>query len=150
MDKLTQNILVPTDFSKTSEVALDAARILALQNGAKVTVAHVYDTSGVLLGGEGALEEGHGLDQETEARIHRELRKLADAHLEGVPAVKTALIISRNEAEGIVDYAEKEDVDMIVITTHGRTGLKRMMIGSVAERVVRHAPCPVLTLRVRR
>ncbi len=150
MDKLTQNILVPTDFSKASLVAIDAARILALQNDAKVTLAHVYDTGGVLFGGEGALEEGHGLDKETEAKIHRELKKLVEAHLADVPAVKTVVIISRNEAEGIVDYAEKEGVDMIAMATHGRTGLQRMMIGSVAERVVRHAPCPVLTLRIKR
>ncbi len=145
--KLTQNILAPTDFSQASSLALDAAHILAVQNEAKITLVHVYDSGGVLFGGEGALESGHTIDEETEERIHGELKKIADERFADVAHVKTAVVISASAADGIVSYAEKEGVDMIVMSTHGRTGLKRMVIGSVAERVVRHANCPVLTLR---
>ncbi|MCZ7684405.1 MAG: universal stress protein [Sandaracinaceae bacterium] len=65
----------------------------------------------------------------------------------GVAKTKTALIVSTNAAEGICNYAAKENVDLIVLSTHGRTGLAHLLIGSVAEKVVRHAPCPVLTVR---
>ena len=75
------------------------------------------------------------------------MRELVEQRLGDLAKVKTALVVSESPAKGIVDYAEKEGVDLIVISTHGRTGLRRMMIGSVAERVVRHAHCPVLTLR---
>lgn len=147
--KLTQNILVATDFSNASELALDAARILALQNEAKVTLVHVFDARpplGFPLGRETGEEEPDH-DKELRDRIHAELRRLREDKLGDVPEAKVAVVMSRSAAEGICHYAQKENVDMIVLSTHGRTGLSHLLIGSVAERVVRHAPCPVLTLR---
>ncbi|HJL33241.1 MAG TPA: universal stress protein, partial [Polyangiaceae bacterium LLY-WYZ-15_(1-7)] len=102
---------------------------------------------GVLFGGEPGLEYGHGIPKDEEEKIHGAMRELVEQRLGDLAKVKTALVVSESPAKGIVDYAEKEGVDLIVISTHGRTGLRRMMIGSVAERVVRHAHCPVLTLR---
>lgn len=145
--QLTQNVLVTTDFSKASELAIDAAAILAKQNGAKITLVHVWEPRGVLFGGEPGLQPGESIPVELEKTIHERLDGLAKEHLKGIDKVKTALVISPSAAKGIIDYAEKEGVDMIVIATHGRTGLRRMVIGSVAERVVRHAACPVLSLR---
>ncbi len=58
----------------------------------------------------------------------------------------SALVLGTNAAEGICNYAEKVGVDLIVLSTHGRTGLGHLLIGSVAEKVVRHAHCPVVTV----
>ena len=147
MATFTSNILVPTDFSKASTLALEAARLLAVQNHAKVTLVHVFEPSGVLFGGEPGLEDGRGIAKELEEKIHAELQKVVRERFADVEKVKTALVIRESAVSGIVEYAEREGVDLIVIATHGRSGLSRMMIGSVAEKVVRHAPCPVLTLR---
>lgn len=146
--RLTQNILVATDFSKASELALDAARVLALQNDSKVTLVHVFDARppfSVPLNSELADEADY--EREMRSRIHAELKRLREEKLGDVPEAKVALVVSTNAAEGICHYAKKEDVDMIVLSTHGRTGLQHLLIGSVAEKVVRHAECPVLTLR---
>jgi len=146
--KLTQNILVPTDFSPASMLAIDAALILAKQNDAKVTLVHVLDPTPLTFGapGLGTMTEPE-IEPEVETRVHAELARLREGKLKDVATVKTALVISKNAADGIVHYAEKEGADMIVMATHGRSGLAHFLIGSVAENVVRHAECPVLTLR---
>ncbi|MCA9612651.1 MAG: universal stress protein [Sandaracinus sp.] len=149
MASFTSNILVPTDFSKASNLALEAANLLAKQNDAKVTLVHVFEPRGVLFGGEPGMEDGHGVAKDVEAKIHAELEKVARERFPDVSKIKTALVISESAVKGIVEYAERENVDLIVIATHGRSGLSRMLIGSVAEKVVRHASCPVLTLRSR-
>lgn len=148
--KLTQNILVCTDFSDAADLAISAGVLLATQNEAKVTLAHVVD--------------GHALDvrpthygesvtssvvaeSETEAKIHGALKGLRESRFGDVPDVKTVVIVDEDIAHGIVTFAGKEDVDMIVLSTHGRSGLAHALIGSVAEKVVRTASCPVLTLR---
>jgi len=148
MKKLTQNILVPTDFSASSLLAMGAARILASQNDAKITLVHVMDPTPLTIGapGLGSMTEAE-IEPEVEARVHAELTRVREEKLGDVDSVKTALVISRNAADGIVHYADKEGVDMIVMATHGRSGLTHFLIGSVAENVVRHANCPVLTLR---
>lgn len=134
--ELTQNILVSTDFSRASELALGAAAIVAQQNDAKVTLCYVHEATT-----EPSSDEAEAL--------HARLAALAKAHLSGVPRVKHAVVTSRSAVDGICHYAEKEGVDLIIIATHGRSGLEHVLIGSVAERVVRHAPCPVMTLRSR-
>ncbi len=139
--QLTQNILAPTDFSRSSRLALEAAAILASQNDARVTLVHVHTATRL------PFQTVESIPQETETKIHSELRRWADELFASINEVKTALVISDNAADGIVNYAAKEDVDMIVMSTHGRTGLAKMLIGGVAEQVVRHAKCPVLTLR---
>jgi len=75
------------------------------------------------------------------------LEKLAAPLREEGVNVKTAVVERDVVAEAIVDYAEQNDIDLIVMTTHGRSGLSRLVFGSVAESVVRHAPCPVLLIR---
>ena len=139
--QLTQNILAPTDFSRSSRLALEAAAILAAQNDARVTLVHVHTATRL------PFQAVESIPEETETKIHEELRRWADELFGDTREVKTALVISDNAADGIVNYAAKEDVDMIVMSTHGRTGLAKMLIGGVAEQVVRHAKCPVLTLR---
>ncbi|MFW6050362.1 MAG: universal stress protein [Myxococcota bacterium] len=148
MERIAQHILVPIDFSEASDLALRAAALLAQQNGASLVLCHVLDPQP--LGPRGTRGEPGTEQVFTEAgvekKIHEELQRRAEHVLDGVE-MRTAVILSPNAAAGICDYAEKEGVDLIVLSTHGRTGLSHMLIGSVAERVVRHAPCPVLTLR---
>jgi nucleotide-binding universal stress UspA family protein len=147
---LTRNLLVSTDFSPASMLALDAAAMLAKSFGAKVTIAHVFDPAPLApVATRTALSgaEQLAMEQEYERHLHAELEKLRTSKLADIPDVKVALVLGSNAADALCHYAEKENVDLIVIATHGRTGLSRMLIGSVAERVVRHAPCPVLTLR---
>lgn len=145
---LAQHILVPLDFSKASRLALDAAALLARQNDARLTVVHVFDPQPLGPRGTRVEPEMEQMMQEgnVETSIHEALRDQADGPLEGL-SYDTRVITNANAAMGICDFAAQEDVDLIVLSTHGRTGLSHMLIGSVAERVVRHAPCPVFTIR---
>ena len=146
---LTKNLLVATDFSPASMLAVDAAAMLASAFGAKVTLAHVFDPAPMSPAPASQLTTAEQLsvEQNYEHRLHEELERVRDEKLDALDDVKVALILGKNAAESLCRYAEKEQIDLIVIATHGRTGLARMLIGSVAERVVRHASCPVLTLR---
>jgi nucleotide-binding universal stress UspA family protein len=145
---ITKSLLVATDFSAAARHGLVKAAELAKDTGAKVTVCHVLDPSplvpSALRGGAAAQLQ---MGQELERTIHEALTEVLRTYFDGVENAKTALVVSSNAAEGICRYAEKEDIDLIVVSTHGRTGLAHLLIGSVAEKVVRHAPCPVLTVR---
>lgn len=145
---ITQSILVATDFSEGAHQGLIKAAELAREVGAKVTVCHVMDPSPLSpIAARGDAAEALSHEPDVEKAIHEALTKVVAKYFADVPHTKTALIMSPNAAQGICHYASKEDVDLIVISTHGRTGLAHLLIGSVAEKVVRHAPCPVLTVR---
>ncbi len=147
----TQKILVPTDFSPASALALDAAAILARQFDAAMVLLYVYDPTLLsplyAVPGAGSLLEAAPRTVEFEERALAELQALRDAHLGGLPRVEIAVAQHASAADGICAHARNVEADLIVLSTHGRTGLAHMLIGSVAEKVVRHAPCPVLTLR---
>ena len=148
MSELTQNIVVATDFSEGARAGLVKAAQLAEEMGAKVTVVHVLDPSPLApLAAQGEAAKQLEAEQDVERAIHDALLKVAKLYFSNVESVKTALVMSPSADQGLCHYAEKEDADMIVISTHGRTGLTHLLIGSVAEKVVRHAPCPVLTVR---
>ncbi len=143
------HILVPTDFSQASELAVDAAAMLARQLGVKLTLVHVHDPDALrppaTIGWNKSQQEG--LEAEIERAVARSFAELKQEHLKGVEVADTVVLHDSSPPHAICSYAEKIGADLIVIGTHGRTGLKHLLIGSVAERVVRHAPCPVLTLR---
>ena len=141
-----KRILVPVDFSATSRAALWRAGELGSALGASLDVLHVLD-----------LPEPRHMATEFYVPLppeyRDELRRGAEKHLEewvGTASVPPG--VHRDLAEGapaaeIVDYARTHGDDLIVMGTHGRSGVSRMLLGSVAERVVRTAPCPVLTVR---
>ena len=139
-------ILVPVDFSSHSQNAVRVAADLAKRCDASLTLVHVYQTVSF------ALPDAIAFYTPTQlAEILSELDALLraakrDAELTGVSRVETALLQGAVATE-IVEYAQKEGCDLIVMGTHGRTGVSHAIMGSVAERVVRVAPCPVLTLR---
>jgi nucleotide-binding universal stress UspA family protein len=145
MPQITR-ILVPTDFSATADAALDYAFGLAAKFGASVQLLHVVDDPFVFEGmsAEAYISEAPRLraamlDDARERLRHRVARG-------GAVAVETEVLFGHG-ARTIAEYAAERGVDLIVMGTHGRTGFAHLMVGSVAERVVRTAPCPVLTVR---
>lgn len=137
-----EKILVPTDGSQGStHVALQAID-LAEQYGATIHVLYVVDDSVRSLLPEVG-NSGNSLDERGKGAIER-VTKIASVH--GVEAVGE--IREGDPADEILAYAEEIDADAIVAGTHGRSGVERRLIGSVAERLVRHASCPVMTVRL--
>lgn len=142
-----ETILVPVDFSPGSDGAVEWAKTLAAAFGARVVLLHVIDTSSAaIIGGPGGVLVPpppaaylDGLREEARADMAQVLARVPGAsHLlrEGTP---------RQE---ILAAAHEVKADLIVMGTHGRTGLAHLLFGSVAEHVVRHAGVPVFTVRV--
>ncbi len=140
-----QKIMVPLDFSPRGEEVLDFAIDLSRQYDAALAVVHVNELPPNLLPSgalppnlvESWLADVNALLGNAETRaVAAGVRHVETELLQGVPHVE------------IVRGAREDGVDLIVMGTHGRTGVKHALIGSVAERVVRKAPCPVLTVRV--
>lgn len=139
-----QKILCPTDFSPGSQQAMRVAARLATESNAELVLVHSWYIPAVAFADfafpRDAIEQ---LAQDAERGLASALR---DAKLLGVERV-TAKLVNGLPWQDIVDVADKEACDLIVIGTHGRTGLKRILLGSVAEKVIRHAPCSVLAVR---
>ena len=143
-----KKILCPVDFSSGASEALDLAAGIAAVDGAELVVLHVWQPPVYIMG------EGIGLAPEViqssvndaEANLgkwraeaeNRGVRKVTPVFLNGAPWNEVVSLARRDPA-----------IDLIVMGTHGRTGLTHALLGSVAEKVVRHAPCPVLVARSR-
>ena len=143
-----KNILVPTDFGKAAETALTYARTLARTFGATLHVLHVTDGTYMNAGGvEMYTATASDFRHDINEAASKELKELVLDNDNSGPAITPAILTSRRPALAIVDYAKQQDIDLIVMGTHGRGPLAHMVMGSVAERVVRLAPCPVMTVR---
>lgn len=142
-----KNILVATDFSGVSDAALSYGRTLAEQFAATLHVVHVVeDIATMNLTADGFATLMPKLQQELEDTARTELdAALARGQWRG-PRPQMSVIASNARAAAIVDYAKNAGVDLIVIGTYGRGAVSRLLLGSVAERVIRTAPCPVLTV----
>ncbi|MBI5548715.1 MAG: universal stress protein [Deltaproteobacteria bacterium] len=141
-----QKILCPVDFSSTSRRALNAAAELAQMHGAELHLLHVYQAPGVSFP-EATIYAGDDVLQQLVDMVVKSLSEWkVEAERKGALNVVTHTAMGVPFAE-ILRFAERHEVDLIVMGTHGRTALMRVLIGSVAEKVVRHAPCPVLTVR---
>ena len=145
-------ILLPVDFSAHSDLALRYATTLADRFGATVEVLHVVEDPFVSGGwSPGAIAPNIPellADLVTAARAKLDDMKAAAAS-KGLHLTTTVLttVMTGRPADSISDYARTEKFDLIVMGTHGRRGLSHTLMGSVAEHVVRKAPCPVLTVR---
>jgi nucleotide-binding universal stress UspA family protein len=145
-----KRILVPTDFSAGSRAALDHAAGLAERFGATVVALHVWRPP-ALMRADDAVSLG-GQSYQTLADLARtRVASEMDAFLAPL-AANEGLWFRRQIAMGdagdtILSVADDGEFDLIVMGTHGRTGLKRVILGSVAEKVARRASCPVLTIR---
>jgi len=143
---LWHKILVPVDFSPSSEAALAYALRLAAVTGAVVDVCHVISLPHVL---DPLYERGFEPPQSVkviEKKGRKRIREIAVPFKGEIKKLRLHFI--EGEAwKKILELAKKLKPDLIVMGTHGRRGAKRFLMGSVAEAVVRRAPCPVLTLR---
>ena len=135
-----ENILVPFDFSRYSDAALQMASYIARDHGATLHVVHVKEP--VLV---------YHVEGNYIVHPYGDLDGLKTTLETVTPADPTVEIrhwlMTGDVVEDILSLADQQQIDLIVMGTHGRTGLKRMLIGSVAEGVLRHAKCPVLTVK---
>ena len=141
-------ILAPTDFSPTSDAALAYARALARKFGASLHLLHVFEEP--LLLGAVTAEAYVPEAPEVRAALMKEARECLEHRLRPDARAEpsaTSEIVTGSPARAIADYAASAGMNLIVMGTHGRGGVAHLLLGSVAERVVRMAPCPVLTVR---
>src|SRR5690606_3048542 len=141
-------ILVPTDFSLPSQRALRYALELAKRFGAEIVLLHVVEATSytTVIGVEGADVAAAELQDRARAWATGQLARMQRGEVPGSIRGRPLLRDGAAERE-IVAGARDEDADLIVMATHGYTGLRHVLLGSTAERVVRQAPCPVLTVR---
>jgi nucleotide-binding universal stress UspA family protein len=133
------NVLVAVDFDEASNVALRYARTLAGSFGARLHVLHVMENLFL----RAMANDPRAIEAGTTKRLLDVLTDEDRTKLHAVPVIRK----SDEPADEIVKYAKAEQIDLIVMGTHGRPGVAHLLMGSVAEKVVRTAPCPVLTLR---
>ena len=147
-----KKILVPTDFSEASKAALKYACELATATNASVCILHAFENPYPV----GACPEHCSLPQDYFEQFERSARRTLDSFVEAVVAPdegkqhRVRLVVRRGTAAPeILRYLrEHDDIDLVVMATHGRGGVARLMMGSVADTLAREAPCPVLTIRV--
>ena len=144
-----ETILVPTDFSDDAKVALGTAIELARMSKGKIVLLHAYSIdlpyAAVGYGGPVILPEGFYVEYRNQAKLQVDLVAKEAAAKEGVEIEGVA--IERPAWQAILDEAETLPADLIVMGTRGLTGIKHVALGSTAERVVRKAKCPVLTVK---
>ena len=143
-----RQILLPTDFSGCANYALPFAAAVARATGARIICVHVVEAVVPAVGYTGLAEPMPIADisEQLEDSAERELPRLTDCEeLKGLEVEE--VIVHGDAAAEIVSLAEEREADLIVIASHGRTGLGRMIFGSTAEAVVRHASCPVLVVK---
>ena len=139
-----KNILCPVDHSDCSKEALKYAVSFAIKDNSKLYLLHVIDIC--------AFDESINAmtpqipDDETLAQLKTKLLDCIPEEMRDDMNVE-ALVVQGIPFVEIISTAKRNDVDMIVLGSHGRTGISHMMMGSVSEKVVRKAPCPVLTVR---
>ena len=141
-----KRILCPVDFSPFSKVALDEGVALAVGMHAELCVLHAYQNPAFVLPMSGYVGPTAEMVARMRQQLGHELEALAqDARRQGL-SVET-VVLEGVPYSCVVDYAKEWSADLIVMGTHGRTGLSHMLTGSVTERVVRLARCPVLVTR---
>jgi nucleotide-binding universal stress UspA family protein len=135
-----RTIIVPTDFSTSGQSALAHATSLARDSNARLLIVHVEEPPIAYGGGE----MYYGLPEPDPSALKRMLEEVRP---DDASVKFEHRLLAGDPAGAIAELARKEAADLVVMGTHGRTGLARMLMGSVAEAVVRHAPCPVLTCK---
>jgi nucleotide-binding universal stress UspA family protein len=143
-----KRIVVATDFGEAADVAFAYGRELARTFGASLDVLHVADN--VLArgyAGEGFMAAYPELQRDVEVAAAKRLDALVSDEDRAVLNARTVVRVSTSPPLAIVDYAHEVHSDLIIMGTHGRGAMAHLLMGSVAERVVRTAPCPVLTVR---
>lgn len=143
-----KTILVPTDFSDPSQIAVRYGKAFADSFGAALHLVYVVDSASMVAWGspDGAVGVPLGVYEEAEQQARAHLQAvLTEDERTRYRAVQA--VLTGSPFVEIVRYAKRCEIDLIVMGTHGRGPIAHMLMGSVAERVVRKAPCPVLTVR---
>lgn len=139
-----RTILHPTDFSAPAEQAFQLACSLARDRDARLILLHVLERPLIIQGGVMAAPPLAGPSEEERAALRQKLGQLQASD----PKVRMEHQLEEGDAAtAILQVAQETTCDLIVMGTHGRTGLARLLMGSVAEKVLRNAPCPVLTVK---
>jgi universal stress protein A len=146
-----KTILVPVDFSDASRQALDYAQDLAVALGARLHLLHVWEIPPyippeAMVGIPG--QTSQTLSRAAQSHAEEQMRVLAAAAREAGAPIDETKLESGDPARTIVEVAESGGYDLIVMGTHGRTGIGHLLMGSVAEKVLRRTSCPVLSVRV--
>ena len=141
----SKHILVPTDFSESSNQALDYAITFASKLQARLTVLHVVELFPLGSADMTTVPEAYieDLKREADRTMQLYLARITAAGLTG-----DVVVTHGSALQEIMEVAKVQHVDLIIMGTHGRTGLPHLLLGSVAERLVRLAPCPVLVVRL--
>jgi len=143
--KKIKKILVPTDFSKLSLVALEYAAVISELQEAEICLLYVLDK-----GYSRKLRKGSkgskNLSRDDEKNAMKSLVAISSQHLSDCADVTKNIRLGEPSRE-IVRFAHDENVDLIIMSTHGRTGIAHILMGSVAEKVIRYSPIPVLAVK---
>ncbi|HVU05256.1 MAG TPA: universal stress protein [Polyangiaceae bacterium] len=145
-----KNVLCPVDCSEGSKVALDYAVYVGKHFGATVHLLHGWIVAHHVRPDLSVWMEAHGqqpINEVIAQAAREETRQFVESLDEGARKLLTVHVLEGEPASLITDFAKQNHVDLIVMGTHGRTGLLHLALGSVAEKVVRLAECPVLTVR---
>jgi nucleotide-binding universal stress UspA family protein len=135
-----KKILFATDFSPASDAALHYATAMARDSGARLLILHVEEMPVPYAAGEMVMP--------APLYPNPEVRRMLEEVVPDDPSVRYEHhLVQGSPAEEIASVAHQQAVDLLVMGTHGRTGIRRVLMGSVAEAVMRHADCPVLTLK---
>ena len=145
-----KHILVTTDLSEASESAFEYAKEqleLTGKDKSRITIQKVVDVvppAGINFEYGLALPDKKGMLEKVYSHASEQIQEIAEKQFASLP-VETAVIKPKKAVyQEIINFAEANNVSLIVMSTHGRTGVKHFLLGSVAERVVRHSPCPVM------
>ncbi len=143
--KTVQNILVPTDFSDLSLAAIEMAKTIAELFNAKIYFLNVIDDEPSLAF---RIVDSHSetVLRDAEAKAQNILAHLSDEYFKNCAEIKIA-VQRGNPFKSIIQFIEENEIDLVVMATHGHTGLAHVLLGSVAEKVVRYSTVPVLTIK---
>ncbi len=140
--KEVKRILVPVDLSESAPEVLDYAQMLQKSMGAELVALHVFD--------ERFLGTLHSINSPVLGNLKLDFHKKGKEELDKIcqgREISQRVFVEGHPAKKAVSYAEENNIDLVVMGTHGYTGLDKFVLGSIAEYVVRHSPCPVLTVR---
>ena len=145
-----KHILVTTDLSEASESAFEYAKEqleLTGKEKSKITLLKVIDVvppAGINFEYGLALPDKKGMLEKVYSHASVQIQEIAEKQFTGLPVETVVVKPKKAVYQEIINFAEANNVSLIVMSTHGRTGVKHFLLGSVAERVVRHSPCPVM------
>jgi nucleotide-binding universal stress UspA family protein len=142
-----KKILFPTDFSEGSAVSVPYVKDLAEKYGSKVYVLHVIYDIAKASGWYVPSIDMEKFYAELRESAEEEIEKFVSGNLGGLDNVEK-VVTTGMPSDAIIGFVEENGVDLVVMGTHGRSGIDRVLFGSTAAKVVRHVPCPVLTVRM--